>query len=94
MVEALELDRRLPVDLLLDEKPREVDRVADALSDGADDESGLYSEAQDRIESSARSSDLGDRAEDGTRDMLTTLAHSLGVDDVTVEFEAAPGASS
>jgi hypothetical protein len=68
-----------------------IDRVGDALGDGPDDESGLYSRAEDRLASAAQSSDLLDRAEDGTRDMLTTLAGSLGVDDVTVQFEPAPG---
>jgi hypothetical protein len=68
-----------------------VDRVGDALGDGPSDESGLYSLAEDRLESAADDSDLLDRAEDGTRDMLTSLARSLGVADVTVEF--APDAS-
>jgi hypothetical protein len=64
-----------------------VDRVGDALGDGGDGESELYSLAEDRLESAAAESDLLERAEDGTRDMLTSLATSLGVDEVTVEFE-------
>ncbi|MGY1744016.1 DUF4230 domain-containing protein [Blastococcus sp. SYSU D00695] len=68
-----------------------LDRVGDALGDGPTDESELYSLAEQRLESAAGDSDLLDRAEDGTRDMLTSLAHSLGVDEVTVEF-ADPGA--
>lgn len=71
-----------------------IDRVGDALGSGSSDDSELYSRAEDRLEASARSSDLLDRAEDNTRDMLTTLGHSLGVDDVTVNFEPAPGESS
>ncbi|WP_029431586.1 DUF4230 domain-containing protein [Blastococcus sp. URHD0036] len=63
-----------------------VDRVGDALGDDPTDESELFSMAEDRLEDAADDSDLLDRAEDGTRDMLTALANSLGVDDVTVEF--------
>ncbi|MGY1743839.1 MULTISPECIES: DUF4230 domain-containing protein [unclassified Blastococcus] len=64
-----------------------VDRVGDALGDDPTDESALFSLAEDRLESAADDSDLLERAEDGTRDMLTALAQSLGVDEVTVEFE-------
>ncbi|SEO75266.1 DUF4230 domain-containing protein [Trujillonella endophytica] len=63
-----------------------VDRVGDALGDGGDGESELYSLAEEELESAADDSDLLERAEDGTRDMLTALAESLGVEDVTVEF--------
>jgi hypothetical protein len=63
-----------------------VDRVGDALGDDPTDESALFSMAEDRLENAADDSDLLDRAEDGTRDMLTSLAQSLGVEDVTVEF--------
>ncbi|RBY85384.1 DUF4230 domain-containing protein [Blastococcus sp. TF02A-26] len=66
-----------------------LDRVGDALGDDPTDESALYSLAEERLESSAVDSDLLERAEDGTRDMLTSLAGSLGVEDVTVEFEPA-----
>jgi hypothetical protein len=68
-----------------------VDRVGDALGDDPTDESALFSMAEDRLENAADDSDLLDRAEDGTRDMLTSLANSLGVEDVTVEF-VDPGA--
>lgn len=64
-----------------------VERVGDALGDDPTDESELYSLAEEELGSAARSSDLLERAEDGTRQLLTTLAASLGVDDVTVEFE-------
>jgi hypothetical protein len=63
-----------------------VDRVGDALGDDPTDESELFSMAEERLENAADDSDLLDRAEDGTRDMLTALATSLGVEDVTVEF--------
>ncbi len=64
-----------------------VERVGDALGDEPTDDSELYSLAEERLESAAESSDLVERAEDGTRELLTSLAQSLGVDDVTVEFE-------
>jgi hypothetical protein len=66
-----------------------LDRVGDALGDDPTDESELFSMAEERLENAADDSDLLDRAEDGTRDMLTALATSLGVDDVTVEFAPA-----
>ena len=68
-----------------------VQRLGDLVEDDPTDDTGLYGAAQDEIESAAAGSDLLDRAADGTREMLTTLANSLGVDDVTVVFEAAPG---
>ena len=63
-----------------------VDRIGDAIGDDPTDESELFSMAEERLENAADDSDLLDRAEDGTRDMLTALATSLGVEDVTVEF--------
>ncbi len=70
-----------------------VDRIGDALGDGGDGDSELYSLAEQRLEDAADDSDLLERAEDGTRDMLTALAGSLGVEDVTVEFEDPAAAS-
>ena len=67
-----------------------VQRVGDALEDDTTDDTALYAEAEDRLAAAAAESDLADRAEDNTREMLTTLAQSLGVDDVTVTFEANP----
>ncbi len=64
-----------------------VERVGDALGDDPTDESELYSLAEQRLEDAAVDSDLLERAEEGTRDMLTSLAESLGVEDVQVEFE-------
>jgi uncharacterized protein DUF4230 len=66
-----------------------LDRVGDAMGDDPTDESELFSLAEEQLESAADDSDLLDRAEDGTRDMLTGLANSLGVEDVTVEFAPA-----
>ncbi|MGY1813959.1 DUF4230 domain-containing protein [Blastococcus sp. SYSU D00820] len=79
---------------LLDSDRGLVQRVGDLFADSADDQSGLYADAEDELAGAAAHSDLLDRAEDNTRDMLTALAGSLGVDSVTVEFEEAPGAGS
>ena len=70
-----------------------IDRVGDALGDDPTDESELFSLAEEHLEDAAVDSDLLERAEDGTRDMLTALATSLGVEDVSVEF-ADPAADS
>jgi hypothetical protein len=70
-----------------------LDRVGDALADNPTDDSALYAQAGDRLESAATHSDLYTRAEDNTRDMLTGLGQSLGVAHVTVAFEPAPGAA-
>lgn len=71
-----------------------VQRVGDVFADNPTDDNELYALAEDRLESAAADSDLQARAEDNTRDMLTTLGQSLGVDSVTVTFEPAPGAGS
>jgi hypothetical protein len=68
-----------------------LDRVSDAIEDNPVDDSALYAVAEDRLADAAAQSDLQTRAQDNTRAMLTTLAGGLGVDDVTVTFEAAPG---
>ncbi|WP_222268521.1 DUF4230 domain-containing protein [Modestobacter marinus] len=70
-----------------------LERVGDAIEDDPVDDSALYAEAEQRLAAAAAESDLQDRAEDNTRTMLTTLAGSLGVEDVTVTFEPAPGAA-
>ena len=55
------------------------------------DDSDLYALAERRIGAAAAESDLVERAEGNTRDMLTTLATSLGVEHVTVDFEEPAG---
>ncbi|WP_369133584.1 DUF4230 domain-containing protein [Modestobacter sp. I12A-02662] len=70
-----------------------LERVGDAIEDDPVDDSALYAEAEQRLAAAAAESDLTDRAADNTRTMLTTLAGSLGVEDVTVTFEPAPGAA-
>jgi hypothetical protein len=69
-----------------------LDRVGDALGDGPSDDSALYALAEEKLAGAAAASDLLDRAEDNTREMLTSLARSLGVERVEVHFTAAPGA--
>jgi hypothetical protein len=70
-----------------------VERIGGALADNPVDDSELYALAERRLGAAAAESDVLDRAEDNTRDMLTTLARSLGVDEVTVEFDAPAGAA-
>ena len=75
---------------VLDRDRGVLDRIGDALGDDTSDDSALYALADDRLVAAAAASDLHRWAEDGARDMLTALAHSFGVDDVTVTFEPAP----
>jgi Protein of unknown function (DUF4230) len=70
-----------------------VERVGDALGEPPSDEGELAALAEDRLAASATDSDLLDRAETNTRDMLTSLARSLGVDEVEVRFAEAPGSA-
>jgi Protein of unknown function (DUF4230) len=69
-----------------------VERVGDAFAENPIDDSELYALAERRLGAAAAESDVLDRAEDNTREMLTGLGQSLGVDEVTVEFEAPVGA--
>lgn len=64
-----------------------VERVGGALNENPTDDSRLYAVAERRLADAAADSDVLERAETNTRSMLGTLARSLGVDDVTVEFE-------
>ncbi len=64
-----------------------VERVGDALGDNPVDDSELYALAEDRLAAAAAVSDLRERAEVNTRDMLTGLARSLGVQQVEVTFD-------
>ena len=64
-----------------------VERIGDAVGDDPVDDSELYALAENRLAAAATQSDLRERAEANTRDMLTGLARSLGVDQVEVTFE-------
>jgi hypothetical protein len=68
-----------------------VERIGDAFSENPNDDSDLYSLAERRLSAAAADSDVLDRAETNTRDMLTSLAQSLGVERVTVDFEEPSG---
>ena len=57
-----------------------VERIGSALGENPTDDSDLYALAERRIGAAAAESDLLERAETNTRDMLTTLATSLGVE--------------
>src|SRR3954453_1535178 len=65
-----------------------VQRIGDAVENDTTDDTALYRTAERRLSSAATASDLLDRAEDNTREMLTGLARSLGVQHVTVTFAA------
>lgn len=68
-----------------------VERLGDAFQENPSDDSELYALAERHLAAAARQSDVIDRAESNTRDMLTTLATSLGVERVTVDFEEPAG---
>jgi hypothetical protein len=67
-----------------------VQRIGDAVENDTTDDTALYRSAERRLAGAAAASDLRDRAEDNTREMLTGLARSLGVRHVTVTFAADP----
>ncbi len=71
-----------------------VERVGSAFAENPSDDSELYALAERQLTAAAAESDVLERAEANTRDMLTTLARSLGVEQVTVEFEEAPGSGA
>jgi hypothetical protein len=71
-----------------------VQRLGAAFVENPTDDSELYALAEDKLAAAAAGSDVLDRAEANTRDMLTTLATGLGVDQVTVEFEEPVGSGS
>lgn len=65
-----------------------LDRVQDFLGDDPDRAHELYTLAQRKIGSAARSSGLAHQAERNTRAMLTGMLRSLGYTSVTVTFAA------
>ena len=71
-----------------------VERVSSAVGENPSDDSELFALAERRLAAAATESDVLERAEVNTRDMLTTLAGSLGVDEVTVEFEESRGSGA
>jgi len=72
---------------VLDRDRGVVERVGAMLGDGGSGDSELYGLAERKLSTAAAHSDLRQRAEKNTRDMLTGLARSLGYDQVTVDFD-------
>ena len=66
-----------------------VDRVGGMFSDNPTSEREVSRLAERKLTAAADESDLRDRAEDGTRELLTALATSLGYERVEVRFDAA-----
>lgn len=67
-----------------------VNRIAAVFEDNPTSEQELYLLAQTKLNDVAKESGLARRGEENTRQMLTTLARSLGYTDVTVTFDAQP----
>jgi len=63
-----------------------VERLAGVVNNNPVRDEELYRLAARKLDESARQSDLVARAEANTRDMLTSLARSLGYEQVTVTF--------
>ncbi len=67
-----------------------VNRVAGMFNDSPTSEQPLYLAAQSKMQAAAEKTELRDRAERNTADMLGSLVKSLGYVDVTVRFEDVP----
>jgi hypothetical protein len=70
-----------------------LDRLGDVFSDNPGDEREVHQLAVRHIGDAARQSDLEDRAEKNTRNMLRELLRSLGYEKVTVRFTDGGGKS-
>lgn len=68
-----------------------LDRVGGMFSDSPTSERQVAALAEDKLDAAAADSDLRERAERNTRQMLTGLAHSLGYTSVEVRFDAGDG---
>ena len=77
---------------VLDRDRGVLDRIGGMFSDDPSSEGQFYTLAEQRLEGAAVGSDLLARGEQNTRDMLTSLATSMGFEQVTVTFAAAPDA--
>lgn len=73
---------------VLDRDRGVVERVSGMFEENPSPDGELYALAERELAGAASRSDLLERAEVNTRDMLTTLAESLGFEQVTVTFEA------
>lgn len=65
-----------------------VNRIAAVFKDNPTSEQELYLLAQTKLNDAAKATDLARLGEENTRQMLTTLARSLGFTHVTVTFDA------
>ncbi|MGH3767334.1 MAG: DUF4230 domain-containing protein [Pseudonocardiaceae bacterium] len=65
-----------------------LNRIASAFNNKTTSERELYQLARTQLNDAAKASDLTRRGEENTRQMLTTLAQSLGFTHVTVTFDA------
>ncbi len=65
-----------------------LNRIASVFKNNPTSEQELYQLARTKINEVATESDLARRGEENTRQMLTTLARSLGFTHVTVTFDA------
>ena len=77
---------------VLDRDRGVLNRIGGVFEEDPSSEGEFYVLAEQRLEGAAAGSDLLARGEQNTRDMLTTLATSLGFEQVTVTFAAAPDA--
>jgi hypothetical protein len=73
---------------VLDRDRGVLDRIGSAFADDPSVEGELYEIGEKRLAAAAAKSDLVNRAEANTRQMLTSLAKSLGFREVTVTFDA------
>ncbi|GAA0922647.1 DUF4230 domain-containing protein [Pseudonocardia zijingensis] len=63
-----------------------VERLTSVIENNPVNDEELYRLAAQKLDATAQQSDLAVRAETNTRDMLTSLARSLGYEQVTVTF--------
>lgn len=68
-----------------------LDRVGGIFSDNPTSEREVSALAEDKLDAAAAESDLLERAEENTREMLTGLARALGYSEVVVRYDAADG---
>jgi hypothetical protein len=71
-----------------------IDRLGEAAVGSTDQDSALYQQASDKLETAATQSNLTDMAKTNTEKFVTDLLHNSGVDNVTVVFDAPPGQSA
>jgi hypothetical protein len=76
---------------VLDRDRGVVDRVGGLFSENPTSEREVAALAEGKLDDAAAASDLRERTEENTRAMLTSLARSLGFEQVVVEFDAADG---